>query len=120
MGSPSQQNQSTASGRAAGFPVLPDYRGSCLSNVVPALLGPPDAAEWLPAPVREAKTVVLLLIDGMGWEQLQDRVGLTPVLSAMEGGAITTVARSGRNMSIAAQSRGAPALLFGESCRSDY
>ncbi len=72
--------------------MLPDYRGSCLSNVVPALLGPPDAAQWLPAPIQEAKAVVLLLVDGMGWEQLQDRTELTPVLSAMEGGPITTVA----------------------------
>ncbi len=79
-------------GSSAGFPVLPDYRGACLSNVVPALLGPPEAAEWLPAPAREAKAVVLLLVDGMGWEQLQDRAELAPVLSAMEGGPITTVA----------------------------
>ncbi|WP_419926532.1 alkaline phosphatase family protein [Candidatus Poriferisocius sp.] len=75
-----------------GFPVLPDYRGACLSNVVPALLGPPDASGWLPAPARDAKAVVLLLVDGMGWEQLQVRAGLAPVLSAMEGGPITTVA----------------------------
>ena len=92
MGSPSQHDTPAASGPTTGFPVLPDYRGSCLSNVVPALLGPPDAAEWLPDPIREAKAVVLLLIDGMGWEQLQDRPELTPVLSAMEGGPITTVA----------------------------
>lgn len=81
----------TTSDAATGFPVLPDYRGACLSNVVPALLGPRDAAGWLPAPAREAKAVVLLLVDGMGWEQLQDRAGLVPVLSGMEGGPITTV-----------------------------
>ncbi len=92
MGSPSQHSTPAASGGIIGFPVLPDYRGSCLSNVVPALLGPPDAAQWLPDPIREAKAVVLLLIDGMGWEQLQDRAELTPVMSAMEGGPITTVA----------------------------
>ena len=74
------------------FPVLPDYRGACLSNVVPALMGPPDAADWLPAPAREAKAVVLLLVDGMGWEQLQERAELVPVLSAMEGDPITSVA----------------------------
>ena len=79
-------------GQAMDFPVLPDYRAACLSNVVPALLGPPDASGWLPAPAREAKAVVLLLVDGMGWEQLQERTGLAPVLSGMEGGPITTVA----------------------------
>ncbi|MXW41628.1 MAG: alkaline phosphatase family protein [Acidimicrobiia bacterium] len=74
------------------FPVLPDYRGACLSNVVPALLSPPGICDWLPAPVAEAKQVVLLLVDGMGWQQLQERAHLTPTLMAMQGGAITTVA----------------------------
>ena len=92
MGSHSQHDNTAGGGLATGFPVLPDYRGSCLSNVVPALLGPSDASDWLPAPIREAKSVVLLLVDGMGWEQLQDRAELTPVLSSMEGGPITTVA----------------------------
>ncbi|MCY4192704.1 MAG: alkaline phosphatase family protein [bacterium] len=92
MGIQSQHDNPARRDAAGGFPVLPDYQGACLSNVVPALLGPPAASEWLPPPVREAKAVVLLLVDGMGWEQLQDRAELTPVLSAMEGGAITTVA----------------------------
>ena len=92
MGSPSQHNDPAVSGPATGFPVLPDYRGACLNNVVPALLGPPDASGWLPVPAREARAVVLLLVDGMGWEQLQERAALAPVLSAMEGGPITTVA----------------------------
>ena len=87
-----QDNRFNSGGSTAGFPVLPDYRGACLSNVVPALLGPSDASGWMPAPIRSAKTVVLLLVDGMGWEQLQERAALTPVLSAMEGGPITTVA----------------------------
>ena len=91
---PSQRSTSTANGLATGFPVLPDYRGACLSNVVPALLSPPEASGWLPGPAREAKAVVLLLVDGMGWEQLRVRAELAPVLSAMEGGSITTVAPS--------------------------
>lgn len=87
-----RQDGPAGSGSTTGFPVLPDYRGACLSNVVPALLGPSEAAQWLPAPVGQAKAVVLLLVDGMGWEQLQEKAELTPVLSAMEGGPITTVA----------------------------
>ncbi|MCY3910026.1 MAG: alkaline phosphatase family protein [bacterium] len=94
MGNHSTGEMPADSGSAAGFPVLPDYRGACLSNVVPALVGPTEAAEWLPAPIRSAKAVVLLLVDGMGWEQLRDRAELTPVMSAMEGGPITTVAPS--------------------------
>ena len=92
MGIHSQGANSGSDGSVVGFPVLPDYRGPCLSNVVPALLGPSVATGWLPAPVREAKAVVLLLVDGMGWEQMQDRTHLIPVLSSMQGGAITTVA----------------------------
>ena len=92
MGNHRDEDVPAGSGSTVGFPVLPDYRGACLSNVVPALFGPSDASDWLPAPVGEAKAVVLLLVDGMGWEQLQERAELTPVLSAMEGGPITTVA----------------------------
>ena len=92
MGSKSHSVSPAEGGSTTEFPVLPDYRGPCLSNVVPALLGPAAASDWLPAPIQQAKAVVLFLVDGMGWEQLQDRAELTPVLSAMEGGPITTVA----------------------------
>ena len=37
---------------------------------------------------------VLLVLDGLGWEQLQDRRHLAPTLAAMAGGPITTVAPS--------------------------
>ncbi|MCY3631927.1 MAG: alkaline phosphatase family protein [bacterium] len=94
MGNHNQLHRPEDSGSTATFPVLPDYQGACLSNVVPALLGPSEVAEWLPAPIRSAKAVVLFLVDGMGWEQLLDRAELTPVISAMEGGPITTVAPS--------------------------
>lgn len=76
-------------------PLVPDYRGACLSNVVPALLEPGDTAPpWLPAPVVDAEQVVLLLLDGLGWEQLDQRRALAPVLSSMVGGDICTVAPS--------------------------
>jgi hypothetical protein len=74
---------------------LPSYDGGCITNVVPALLQPPAVApEWLPAAALDADRVVLLVIDGLGWLQLQDRTALTPVLGSLEGGAITTVAPS--------------------------
>jgi hypothetical protein len=79
-------------------PVLPDYGGACLSSVMAAVLGR-DAAgglppPWLPAAVVGARQVVMLVLDGLGWEQLRARAGLAPVLSAMEGGPITTVVPS--------------------------
>ena len=73
-------------------PAVPDYGGACLSNVVTTLLERPDPApSWFPATALEADQVVLLALDGVGWEQLQARRHLTPTLSAMEGGPIATV-----------------------------
>jgi len=76
-------------------PLVPDYGGACLDSVVPAILGRRDRAPaWLPACVAGADQVVLLVLDGLGWDQLQERAVLAPTLSGMEGGVITTVAPS--------------------------
>jgi len=73
-------------------PLVPDYAGACLSNVVPTLLERPDPApSWFPRAALDADQVVLLALDGVGWEQLQARRHLTPTLAAMEGGPIATV-----------------------------
>jgi Type I phosphodiesterase / nucleotide pyrophosphatase len=68
---------------------LPDYGGACIANVVPALLGggadQRGDPEWLPESVLHAQQVVLLVIDGLGWQQLRDRPALAPTLSAAEG-----------------------------------
>jgi hypothetical protein len=75
--------------------LLPAYDGPCITNVVPALLHPPEVAPaWLPAVANEAEQVVLLVVDGLGWNQLSTRNALTPTLGAMQGGPITTVAPS--------------------------
>jgi hypothetical protein len=76
-------------------PLLPDYGGACVTNVMPALLEPlADTPAWMPAGVADADQVVLLVLDGLGWNQLKARTGLAPTLQAMDGGAITTVAPS--------------------------
>jgi predicted AlkP superfamily pyrophosphatase or phosphodiesterase len=73
-------------------PVLPDYGGACICNLVPALVEPgPDPPAWLPAPAVDAERVVLLVLDGVGWQQLQERRSLAPTMSAMAGGAVRTV-----------------------------
>jgi predicted AlkP superfamily pyrophosphatase or phosphodiesterase len=74
--------------------VLPEYEGGCISNVVPALLEWPERPSWMPATVGNAGQVVLLVLDGLGWDQLQERRHLAPVLAGLEGGRITTVAPS--------------------------
>ncbi|MEY2569815.1 MAG: hypothetical protein QOE63_165 [Acidimicrobiaceae bacterium] len=82
----------SGTGSDPGDPYLPDYAGACISNVVPALLErPDDAPSWLPAPAVDADGIVLVLLDGVGWHQLQARRHLTPTLSSMVGGPITTV-----------------------------
>jgi len=76
-------------------PVLPDYAGGCISNIVPALLdGAHEPGPWMPAAALEANQVVLLVLDGLGWEQLQDRLALAPTLAALTGGPITSISPS--------------------------
>lgn len=76
-------------------PVVPDYAGGCVCNVVPALLGTtPEFAPWLPPLLADASQVVLLVLDGLGHEQLTERSAHAPTLAGMQGGAIDTVAPS--------------------------
>lgn len=76
-------------------PVVPDYEGATVNNVVPALLGQFDEVpSWLPPVATDADQVVLLVLDGLGWEQLQDRLPLAPAMAAFEGGPLCTVAPS--------------------------
>jgi predicted AlkP superfamily pyrophosphatase or phosphodiesterase len=73
-------------------PVLPDYGGGCIANVVPCLLERPDQLpDWMPDAVVAADRVVLMVLDGLGWDQLTARRHLAPTLSSMSGGPITSV-----------------------------
>ena len=76
-------------------PLLPHYSGANVRGIIPALLAPRGVRlpQWMPAAAAAPQTVVLVL-DGLGWEQLQDRIELTPNLASMDGGPITTVAPS--------------------------
>lgn len=74
-------------------PLLPDYGGACVSNLVPALLQHREiGAGWIPDEVLDADQVVLFVVDGLGWLQLQERAHLAPTLTSMTSRAITTVA----------------------------
>ncbi len=73
----------TGSAGVAPDPVLPDYTGACLSNLVPALLAQPDhTPAWVPDTARDATQIVLLVLDGLGWEQLLERTTVAPTLAA--------------------------------------
>ena len=87
--------------------VLPDYGGACVTNVVPALLELAETPRWLPAPAR-AEQVVLLVLDGLGWEQLQERRHLAPVLCSMAGGPITTISPSTTSTALTSITTGLP------------
>lgn len=76
-------------------PVVPDYAGANVRGIVPALLGPRDWSslpDWMPAGLAECSQVVVLVLDGLGWDQLTDRAAVAPVLAGLDSRPITTVA----------------------------
>ncbi len=77
---------------APPVPVRPAFGRGCVTDLVPTLLGHGTAD--LPAPVPRSGSHLLLVLDGVGWDQLVQRSALAPTLSAMAGGPITTVAPS--------------------------
>jgi hypothetical protein len=83
----------------APTPLLPDWNGPCLHAVVPALLGQlahpgTSLPPWFPDSVAGARQIVLLVLDGLGAEQVRARRAQTPTLSSGAGGTVTTVAPS--------------------------
>jgi hypothetical protein len=98
----------------APAPVLPSYEGANLAGLVPGLLAQPgQRPAWMPELVRAAGQVVLLVVDGLGWLQLQDRLLLAPCLAAMEGGPITTVVPSTTATALTSLTVGAPPAAHG-------
>lgn len=90
-------------------PVIPDYDGACLCNVAPVLLEPPPTRpDWLPAEAWQADQVVLLALDGLGWDQLEVRRQLAPTLTAFSGGPIHTVAPSTTATALSSLALGSP------------
>lgn len=78
---------------AADSPMLPDFSGASTLSIMPALTwGVPSAT--IPDEIAAADNVVLLVLDSLGWMQLEERRALAPVMSAMGGGPATTVAPS--------------------------
>jgi len=75
-------------------PVLPNYGGACLDGVMPVLTGSVPPPAWMPEALDGARAVVLLVLDGLGWLQLQDRRHALANLAALEGSPITSVAPS--------------------------
>ena len=62
----------------------------------------------MPEPLLDARQVVLLVLDGLGWEQLQERRHACPTLAAMAGQPITTVAPSTTSTALTSIATGLP------------
>ncbi|WP_419945862.1 alkaline phosphatase family protein [Candidatus Poriferisodalis sp.] len=74
---------------------LPSYGGRCLTEVMPGILvGVPS--ELIDDAVANAPTVVLFVVDGLGWHQLRRHRTLAPTLAAASDASapVTTVAPS--------------------------
>lgn len=78
---------------AAPSPVLPDYSGASNISVLPSLTWG-VASPTIPDEIARAERVVVLILDSLGWVQLQDYAEHAPTLAAMAGGPATTSAPS--------------------------
>lgn len=91
-------------------PVRPEYDGACISNVVRGLRG---RAEWIPSVVRDASAIVLLVLDGLGWNVIESRRSSLPTLGSIEGRAITSVLPSTTPTALTSISTGLPPAQHG-------
>ena len=70
----------------------PDYSGACVNNIVPALIQHKEIGEgWIPDEVLASKQVVLLVLDGLGYEQYCRYKQILPSLDEFTEKAISTV-----------------------------
>lgn len=75
--------------------MMPAFGGGCIADLVPALVErtlPDDSL--LDEAILDSAAVVVLLLDGLGWNQLQQRAHLAPTLMSMTQRSATTVAPS--------------------------
>ncbi len=122
--------------------MLPMYSGKCISNVIPAVMGilagreavervgngsgsaygheisesmshdDGDAPDWVPSCLFEARQVAVLVIDGLGWLQMQ-RYESPDVLREMEGSWITSVAPTTTAAALTSITTGLPPSVHG-------
>ncbi len=87
--------------------VIPNYGDGGNASVVPALTwGVPSAL--LPDEVVSAPRCVVLVLDSLGWVQLQERPERASTLQAMQGGPATTSAPSTTATALTTISTGVP------------
>ena len=90
-------------------PTLPTFGKSCISDLVPALLERRGQANTLLSQeIFECSAVVMLVLDGLGWYQLQQRSQLVPTLMSMQQQMATTVAPSTTSTALTSLVTGTP------------
>lgn len=92
-------------------PVLPAYDGAWTGALVPALLE--GDRTLLPEPLRDVTAVVVFVLDGLGWQMVEEHRGLMPNLAAMTGGPITTTAPSTTSVALTSIATGMPPSRHG-------
>jgi hypothetical protein len=73
------------------------YTAGCTAGLIPALVVGDRADRlppWIPDVVAGARTVVLLVLDGLGWNALAEHPGRLETLRGLDGGPVTTVVPS--------------------------
>ena len=96
-------------------PVIPDYGDANITGLAPGCLlaSPGRRPEWFPEPAQNAETIVLVLVDGMGWNQLTARRSALSFLDSMSGRPITTVAPSTTASALTSLATGAAPIDHG-------
>lgn len=90
-------------------PIIPDYSGANLCGVIPGCLLSPAGSrpQWFPEPLQAAEAIVLVLIDGLGREQLTTFGAHAPTLAGMTTTTMTSVVPSTTASALASLSTGA-------------
>jgi predicted AlkP superfamily pyrophosphatase or phosphodiesterase len=77
-------------------PIVPDYAGANVRGIIPAILGPvswrTSLPAWMPGLLADAEQIVVLVVDGLGWDQLRAHAHVAPTIAGLDGCSITTVA----------------------------
>jgi predicted AlkP superfamily pyrophosphatase or phosphodiesterase len=99
-------------------PLTPAFDGGSLAGVVRAIAArvtgrDHEGFDWAPPVLAGARQSVLLVLDGLGWEQLQHRLALARTLASGEGLAITSVAPSTTAVALTSLSTGLPPAQHG-------
>lgn len=88
-------------------PIRPDYNGAWVGGIVPALFNN-GRRSWLPDIITSSDAVVLLVIDGLGWELLRQHGTEFGNVLALAGGPITTCAPATTSAALTSITTGLP------------